>query len=102
MRVGNPESPGFFQYVCHSGAMRSWNPTVIGLPGCAAVRSARSCASTCSVFTAGAANAEIEIAMAARALRCFICISVGSFLDHWITVGSFLDHALAQGLPHHL
>ena len=32
-RVGRPESPGFFQYVCHSGSMRRWRPTWKGWPG---------------------------------------------------------------------
>jgi hypothetical protein len=58
MRVGKPESPGFFQYVCHSGAMRRCSPTVTGLPGCAELPSEMSRASTCSVFTTGAAPAS--------------------------------------------
>ena len=57
MRVGNPESPGFFQYVCQCSAMRSLRPTSTGLPGCAVALSVTSSASTCSVFTTGAAKA---------------------------------------------
>src|SRR5437870_4407639 len=37
--------------------MRSFSPTVAGLPGCAASLSVTSSASTCSVFTTGAASA---------------------------------------------
>src|SRR3954454_18437669 len=46
--VGRPESPAFFQYVCHSGWCVICNPTQTGAPGetpsgAFAISSARTC-----------------------------------------------------------
>src|ERR1043165_2840191 len=102
--VGSPESPGFFQYVCQCGTMRSCKPTVIGLPGCAAVFSARSCASTRSVFTVGAAMAAIGRASSARALRWLmlwiktfhIVFVVSWFAGLFYLPRLFVYHAMAE------
>src|SRR4026209_1316803 len=72
MRVGRPESPGFFQYVCQCGAMRSCSPRVMGWPGCAETRSEMRRASTCSVLTTGAAQSGHASMAAARAVRYFM------------------------------
>src|SRR5581483_10773455 len=34
MDVGSPDSPAFFQYVCHGGCISSWTATQNGVPGC--------------------------------------------------------------------
>src|SRR5690349_2706841 len=70
MRVGRPESPGFFQYVCQWSAMRSFRPTSIGEPAGALAWSRTSSASTCSVFTVGAASVTLAQSAASAALKC--------------------------------
>ncbi len=67
-RVARPESPGFFQYVCHSGSMRRRRPAWKGRP--AAMDSTSATSSGWACLDAGAAAARDEArAHAAAAIR---------------------------------
>jgi hypothetical protein len=45
--VALPESPGFFQYVCHPGSIARWRATVNGVPGSTETTSDLSSARVC-------------------------------------------------------